>query len=210
MVRTRSGHDVFHSEASYGRAARSESKRRMRKRKIAADLRDEDGVESSGTASTPVRNTRRTRGQIRQEEDLSTPPSAFARVGVTPPSQNERILRGGRLPTCSDYGNTRHYMFKGNGYFFCHPCDMWDSLPPDRSKNCSRTSKKFACIGKHTSFCHPTTYRKGYCRREPAIMSEVVLTGNSDSSTVETDTEDDEDIWNASTSSTSEVEGKDE
>ena len=85
MVRTRTGHDVVYTEASYGRAARTESRRRMQKRKFE---RQDQGGESGTAASTPQR-ARRTRGQIRQEEELATPPSATVRVGVTPPSQNE-------------------------------------------------------------------------------------------------------------------------
>jgi hypothetical protein len=169
MVRTRAGHDVFHTEASYGRAARVESSRKHRKRRLlcAVSMQDGDGGGESGTTSTPRRATRKTRGQIRQEEDVATPPSALSRVGVTPPSKNERMLRG-RVPTCSDYGISRHFAFRGNGYFFCHACDFWDSLPPDRSKKCSRTSKRLACTAGHTSFSHPTTYRNDYCKRGAA------------------------------------------
>ena len=108
MVRTRAGHDVVYTEASYGRAARTESRRRMQKRKFE---RQDQGGESGTAASTPQR-ARRTRGQIRQEE-LSTPPSATVRLGVTPPSQDEIMLRG-RLPTCSDYGISRHFSFNQN------------------------------------------------------------------------------------------------
>jgi hypothetical protein len=169
----------------------------MQKRKLSSAAfvqdKDEDGVES-GALGTP-RRARRTRGQIRQEEDLATPPSALARVGVTPPSKNERMLRG-RIPTCSDYGISRHFSFKGNGYFFCHACDLWDSLPPDRSKNCSRTSKMLACTAKHTSFSHPTTYCKDYCRRG-AIMSPVVTTNHNSDSIGSTSTEDEEELYGA-------------
>ena len=202
MVRTRAGHDVFHTEASYGRAARVESSRKHRKRRLlcAVSMQDGDGGGESGTTSTPRRATRKTRGQIRQEEDVATPPSALSRVGVTPPSKNERMLRG-RVPTCSDYGISRHFAFRGNGYFFCHACDFWDSLPPDRSKKCSRTSKRLACTAGHTSFSHPTTYRNDYCKRGAATILSVVTTrndnGDSDSVThgsasSETDVEDEE------------------
>ena len=50
------------------------------------------------------------------------------------------------MPTCSDYGSTRLFSFKGNGYFFCSACDLWDSLPADRNKKCSRTSRRYDCI----------------------------------------------------------------
>ena len=202
MVRTRSGHDVVYTEASYGRAARKESSRRQQKRKLARAVLaedDEDGSES-GTAdtSTPRTRTRRkTRGQIRQEEALATPPSALTRVGVTPPIQPERMLRG-RMPTCSDYGTSRHFSFQGNGYFFCHACDLWDSLPADRNKNCSRTSKRLGCTAKHTSFSHPMTFRKDYCRRGDAMSVGSLITTNNDSVSIgstcssATDIEDDE------------------
>ena len=115
MVRTRSGHDVFYTEASYGRAARNESSRQRRKRKLSSTTLVQ-GEATMSRPGTPPR-TRRTRGQIQREEDLATPPSALRRVGATPPSKAEQMLRG-RLPTCSDYGTSRHFSFKGNGYFF--------------------------------------------------------------------------------------------
>ena len=178
MVRTRSGHAVFFTETSYGRAARQETTRRLQKRKLSSSVLIQDEADGeNGTFSTP-RRARKTRGQIWQEEDLATPPSANTRVGVTPPSRSERILRG-RIPTCSDYGISRRYSFPGNRFFFCHACDLWDSLPPDRSKNCSRTSNRLACTANHTSFSHPTTFRKDYCSRGP--IESVVMNDDSDS-----------------------------
>ena len=151
MVTTRSGHDVFHTESSYGRAANIESKRRRLKKKLESSLErqeDKDGVDRNTT--TPRRQTR---AQLQQMEELSTPPSASNRVGITPPRKTERLLRG-RLPTCSDYGITRHFSFRGNSFFFCHPCDMWDSLPPDRHKLFSRASARFACTAHHGKSCN--------------------------------------------------------
>ena len=61
------------------------------------DEEDDDGgaaVRGIGTSSTP--RARKTRGQLRQEEAVATPPSAFVRVGVTPPVQTERMLLRGK------------------------------------------------------------------------------------------------------------------
>ena len=85
-------------ETSYGRAAKEESIRRMKKRKLLASLaQDED--EANGTTTTTINNscatprrTLRTRAQIQELEDLSTPPSAATRVAITPPVTNKRLL----------------------------------------------------------------------------------------------------------------------
>ena len=130
MVRTRSGQVVSYTELDYGRASRQEIARRHQKRKLLAraesdDEEDDDGGAAIGgggigTSTPRTPRARKTRAQVRQEEALATPPSARVRVGVTPPVHSERILRGSRMPTCSDYGTTRHFSFKGDGYFFCH------------------------------------------------------------------------------------------
>ena len=82
MVRTRSGNKVFHTETSYGRAGRSESTRRRRKRKVEN--------EQSANNATLRRTTRNhTQSIIELDASLATPPSSLARVGAT---------RGARCP----------------------------------------------------------------------------------------------------------------
>jgi hypothetical protein len=112
MVKTRSGHGVFYTETSYGRAARSETTRKRKKQKLLkndsspCDDDDNDTTNNSNgiTASTP-RSGRKTRGQIREEENLRTPPGAKTRVGTTPPSKNDGMITRGRMPTCSQSRN---------------------------------------------------------------------------------------------------------
>ena len=104
MGRARSGREIVYTEASYGRAARAETARKRKKRKLSSTLsvalqRDNSSVVIVG--GTPPR---RTRGQIRQEASLGTPPSVYTQVGATPLSNGNRVLRGTRAPTCSDYG----------------------------------------------------------------------------------------------------------
>ncbi|KAI2490109.1 hypothetical protein MHU86_24480 [Fragilaria crotonensis] len=182
MVQTRSGHDVFYTEASYGRAARNESTRKRRKRKLTQASMREFSADNSFTSTTPQRTPRKTRAQIRQEEELSTPPSTLNRVGRTPPIKTERLLRGKRKPTCSDYGIARHFSFQGNGFFFCHPCDVWDSLPPDQVTKSSRLSARLGCVANHESFSHPTTLCKVYCRQSVAAAAAATFpTNNKDS-----------------------------
>ena len=189
MVTTRSGHDVFYTQASYGRAAKKEATRRRLKRKLESTLLHDTGEEGGVDRNTTPR--RQTRAQIRQLEELDTPPSALTRVAITPPSVTERFLRG-RTPTCSDYGTSRNILFQGNDFFFCSPCNLWDSLPPDRDKRCSRVSLRFACIAKHKCFSHPTTLCDSYGRmrkdsEELVAPGEIITTQlnvNSDCSTV--------------------------
>jgi hypothetical protein len=184
MGRTRSGREIVYTEASYGRAARAETARKRKKRKLSSTSlvqRDNNSVVIVG--GTPPR---RTRGQIRQEASLGTPPSVYTRVGATPPSNGNRVLRGTRAPTCSDYGMSRHYSFQGDGFFFCNACDVWDSLlPDDRYKKAagpSRQSRRVACTANHDSFCHPTTMCKDFCRSAVVTRAstQIVRTDDQD------------------------------
>ena len=169
---TRSGNRVEHMEASYGRAARQESKRRRRKRKLLETCSTEhDGGAAShqyddndnGEPFTPARR-RTTRAQQKIEEELRTPPSASTRAATTPPSPSERFLRGGRRPMCTDYGRTRHFAFRGQGFFFCNPCDLWDDRLPDSNIKATRLSRRFRCTANHSCFSHPTSVCDEHCR----------------------------------------------
>jgi hypothetical protein len=110
MVRTRSGNEVFHTEASYGRAARSESTRQQLKRKV-------ENIESASMMK-PRRTRSHTRSQMELDVTLETPPSALCRVGTTSSPKTERMLRTSRKPRCSDFGVSRHFAFQGQGFFF--------------------------------------------------------------------------------------------
>ena len=57
---------------------------------------------------------------------------------------------------CSDFGPLRNIVRRSKGVFFCHECDLWDSLPPDIMKRCKRASQKHACRANHRSFNSPT------------------------------------------------------
>ena len=164
MVHTRSGQAVVHGEASYGRAARKESQRRRQKRKklnlSRSELGQDDGLDGNASTTTPQRRRRiRTRAQAQEEEKLATPPGIFNQVAKTPPPKSERLLRGTRLPRCSDFGPARHFIFQDQGFNFCSPCDLWDACLPDCSKNMSRVSARYACTAGHSCFSHPTSVR---------------------------------------------------
>jgi hypothetical protein len=162
MVNTRSGHEVVHVEASYGRAARRETKRRRRKRKLNLSISTSAGREDDGADGTSTPKRRRTRAQIQEMTELATPPSASTRAATTPPTRSTRLLRG-RLPRCSDFGLHRHFAFQGRQkYFFCNPCDLWDARLPDCSKKMSSDSRRYACTAGHSCFSHPTSLRKDY------------------------------------------------
>jgi hypothetical protein len=165
MVRTRSGVAVVHSATSYGRASREESRRQRMKRK--ANLQTDTGVEGAGT---PRRKATRAHAQLL--ESLSTPPNAVSGLVVarTPvETTSPRTLRplhdGRRRPRCSDYGPSRHLTFQGQGFFFCHKCDLWDSLPPDGRKRISASSSTYRCTANHQNFSYPTALRPDYSRR---------------------------------------------
>ena len=195
MVKLRSGRAVFYTKASYGRESRLETTRKRKKQKLLRndscpcddDNEDFETNDFNGVAARTPRSGRKTRGQIREEENLRTPPSAQTRVGITPPSTSDRIITRGTKPTCSDYGALRHLSYAGNGFFFCHGCDIWDSLPPDQRKKSSRASAKLACTAKHTSFSHPTTLCKDYCRRGPVVAIVMMDSTTDDDSIISTD-----------------------
>ena len=144
---------------------------------------DHDAVGTSSTAATPPRA--RTRKQIQELMEVSTPPSATKRLALTPPAKSERFLRG-RLPRCSDFGTMRHYAFKGRGFLFCSPCDNWDARGADCKKNASSSSRAFACTAGHQTFSHPTSLCKEFW--SPRMRNKDEADKNSDlSSAAETD-----------------------
>ncbi|KAI2496094.1 hypothetical protein MHU86_18420 [Fragilaria crotonensis] len=65
---------------------------------------------------------------------------------------------------CTDYGRTRHFAFRGQGFFFCNPCDLWDDRLPDSNIKGSRLSTRFRCTANHSCFSHPTSVRNEYCK----------------------------------------------
>ena len=71
------------------------------------------------------------------------------------------------MPMCTDNGLRRHFAFQGQGFFFCHPCNFWDTTArlADCSMKGSRLSKGLACIAKHECFSHPTTFCAAYHRK---------------------------------------------
>ena len=76
MVKTRAGRAVIHTEGSFGRAARQELKRCMKK----MGLSQQDGV----MHVTPRRTTR---VHVQEEEELAKPaPTSSHRVAVPTPS----------------------------------------------------------------------------------------------------------------------------
>ena len=169
---TRSGKEVAHMKASYGRAAREESKRKRRKRKLLVEnmllaLSPDDAINS-----TPAR---RTRSQWEQETALDTPPSATNRVSDSTSREqkrSERISRKQQTPRCSDFGHSRHFSFEGQGLLFCNPCDLWDALLPDCSAKVSVTSRTFACTAEHTAYSHPTSVRRTHWTALPSLAED--------------------------------------
>ena len=167
---TRSGNCVEHMEASHGRAARQESKRRRLKRKLLETAshqydNSDNGAPGRDTAALTPARRRTTRAQPKIEEKLGTPPSASTWAATTPPSPSERFLRAGeRGPMCTDYGRTCHFALWGQGFFFCNPCDLWDDRLPDNNIKPTRLSTRFRCTANYSCFSHPTSVCDEHCR----------------------------------------------
>ncbi|KAI2498484.1 hypothetical protein MHU86_16010 [Fragilaria crotonensis] len=177
MVRTRSGNEVFHSEASYGRAARTESARQRKKRKTGCA---ENKTTTSCGLTTPMGVlTRQATSQMDEDKSLllATPPSASIRAGPTPSPKTDQLLRATtamRKPRCTDFGTARRFAFQGQGYFFCSSCDLWDALPADTNKKVSMDSLMFGCKANHKYFSHPTALRNDDCyirRKGTAVLA---------------------------------------
>ena len=154
MVHTRSGNEVHHTAASYGRAARVESARQKKRKAIA-------------TKAVPA--SRRTRSSTRmdcKDDSFSETSSVTNEVRPTVHAAVHRETRlprattSLRKPRCTDFGRARHFAFRqGQQYLFCGPCDLWDALPPDRNKKASIGSHRFGCTANHLYFSHPTTLK---------------------------------------------------
>jgi len=192
MVRTRTGNEVVHQASSYGRASRefSREQRQLSKRK------------AEQSSMTP--RARTTRAQAKQDECLASPPSfsispSIPATPVTP--KTLRPLHGRRKPRCSDFGFSRHYTFQGQGFFFCHPCDLWDALPPDKHKTVSGDSRTYCCTAGHESFSHPTAHQSDYglrlfAGRKVALMD---METDDDDVTIDSDSDDGTEDDNAAT-----------
>ena len=169
IMYTWSRHKVEHKQASYGRAAaQKESKRHRLKRKLESSTADTGLPTSQENGETTITASERrlTRAQVQVQEELAT------RAATTPPSKSERLLRGRRLLMCTDCRSRRQFAFQGQGFFFCHPCELWNIRLPDCSIKGSRVSTRFACIAKHECFLHhPTTFCTTHCIVAPFLWS---------------------------------------
>ena len=158
MVHTRSGNEVKHAATSYGRAARKESAKQQRNNKR----------KRYGAKAAPDARTTRLFAHLMQESDAEDDslssvldPDSVGTSVVTSTTA-VRVLRASttpRRPRCTDFGRTRHYAFNGQGFLFCSPCDLWDSLPPDKDTRITIHSRRFGCKANHKSFSHPTTLK---------------------------------------------------
>ena len=144
MVGTRSKNvDYIPDSSSYGREAKASRRRRRQRAKYEKQL----------SSASPRQNTR---ARINDVEDAlqSTPEKD---TSLTSPSILPRTLRSSHCrPTCSNYGLSRHSRYRnGHGYYFCHPCDLWDK-EQDVTNRISRVGTMLKCKANHKSFVFPT------------------------------------------------------
>ena len=71
-------------------------------------------------------------------------------------------LADNRAPTCSDFGENRIGIWPG--FFFCHPCEMYDDAIRLGNKRCKRSQKKYRCTAGHDNFDSPSTKINKWCR----------------------------------------------
>lgn len=140
-----------HAASSYGRAARKELAKQQRKNKR----------KRKGAKADPDARTTRSFAQMMQESDAKEDPESVG-TSMATSTTAVRVLRASttpRRPRCTDFGRTRHYAFNGQGFLFCSPCDLWDSLPPDKDTRITIDSRRYGCKANHKSFSHPTTLK---------------------------------------------------
>jgi len=66
------------------------------------------------------------------------------------------------LPTCCDFGSNRISLWPG--FFFCHPCTLYENEMATGNSRCNRSQHKYKCTAGHTSFITPTTKISNWCR----------------------------------------------
>lgn len=177
MVHTRSGKDAHSSSAaSYDHSSeRNESTRHQQRKKRRRNV----------ARRAPIRTRTRSGASIQMmmPESEETDDAISSATTVLTTTSSTRVLRGStilrRKPRCSDFGKTRHFAFHGQGFMFCGPCDLWDSLPPDASKRNSINSRRFGCKAGHLYFSHPTTLKMEGCfeqrkRQQTATAAPIV------------------------------------
>ena len=131
-----------------------------------------EGATKEGTENQFVGERRITTNEEAQSDVLSRPKLR----------DRARLLASKtRLPTCSDYGKNRMFLYPG--VFFCHPCNMWDSVSFDKNTRYQRSSTRNRCVGNHTSWVKPTNRRletnEEYKARQSKLPSQATLDGST-------------------------------
>jgi hypothetical protein len=144
-------------------ASRKEAKRKFLKVPTEHDGKEtqyDNIIGAAGKDTAPFTPSRRrtTRAQQNMDEEFGIPPLASTQAATTPPPPSERFLIGRRRPMCTDYGQTCHYAFQGQGFFFCNPCILWDHCLPDSNRNGPRLSAELLCTTNHSCLLHPTSF----------------------------------------------------
>jgi hypothetical protein len=124
------------------------------------------------------RVTTRRRLQLEAVANANTPDSLTGGTVSTPPLEpTVRQTRTSRAKvTCSSYGVGRLGQYKNQGYFFCGPCDLYDAIPNDLKKNCSRNSQAHGCQANHQCYIFPTDKGKEHKdKRTKATLQRVLF-----------------------------------
>ena len=59
---------------------------------------------------------------------------------------------------CTDFGRDRKEKYPD--FFFCHQCDLYETITPDGLHRVNRESTRYKCRGNHKSRMFPTTRKK--------------------------------------------------
>jgi hypothetical protein len=75
---------------------------------------------------------------------------------TTTPTKKKRLHSDGKV-TCCDFGKNREFFYRGEGFFFCSSCAIWDT--EDINNNRIKRTGRRQCNANHVSFVYPTDRR---------------------------------------------------
>jgi hypothetical protein len=178
MVSSRSGASYDVDATDHGRLARQKS-RLVANRKAVASGKKKITRHTEQSVTTPP-ELKRKRAEI-EEEKLRRENEG---------KKKTTTRSSGTATRCTNYGVYRHAQYKEYGFFFCSPCDLYDSVVEKWrvDSNC----RTYKCVAGHNSFIFPSTKTKTYLPSKQVDFSSKKKHAESPSSA-----DDSEEVWSS-------------
>jgi len=100
----------------------------------------------------------------------TAPASSSTQAAASSQQHHHRVALRSQPVSCLSFGSDRRNVFPD--HFFCHNCDIWESLPV-KGHQLKRTSRRYACTANHTSSITPTTLKKSWSRDRPVYCYDM-------------------------------------